>query len=75
MPGSGARFLLAKKRSVGSPSPTQLTGEIAVLPAGRTSDREWPAPPTFQGSLPETTFAPPMSVHPDASKLPPSTSL
>ena len=38
MPSNGARFFLTKKRTVGSASPTQVTDEIAVLPAGRTSD-------------------------------------
>ena len=58
---------MAKKRSVGSARPTHAGGEIALLPAGSTRDLPWLEPPTFHGSLPDTTFAPPLSVQSAAS--------
>ncbi len=64
---SRPRFFVAKKRSVGSARPTHTAGVIALLPDGRRSERLCEAPPTFHGSLPETTVAPRRSVHPVAA--------
>jgi hypothetical protein len=56
--------------------PTHMTGEVAVAPGGRRSERASPEPLTFQGSFPLTTEAPPVSFQPGwpASKDPPGAS-
>src|SRR5688500_7209471 len=54
-----------KKRTTGRTRPTHIGGLVAELPKGRRSDLE-PAPDRYQGSLPETTRAPPESFHPAA---------
>src|SRR3954452_5566235 len=55
---------LAKNRSVGSASPTQTGGVVAVEPTGSCSEYASPFAFTDDGSLPETTFAPPVSAQP-----------
>ena len=70
-------MFFAKKRRVGCSRPTQMTGEVAVAPGGSRSEREWLEPATFQGSLPVTSEAPPLSDHDPAppSKEPPGARL
>jgi hypothetical protein len=54
----------AKKRNVGRASSRHIDGDVAVAPRG--SDREYcpRRPVTANGSLPLTSFAPPVSVQP-----------
>ena len=56
--------------------PMHIGGEVALLPAGSESEWVCPGPPTLNDSLPVTTRAPPLSVHPAAavSKSPPGAS-
>src|SRR5215211_2865291 len=58
---SSARSFFAKNRIVGCSRPTQIVGEVARAPGGSFSERVWPAPATFHGSLPLAIEAPPDS--------------
>ena len=71
---SSPRLSFVNSRAVGCSRPTHMTGEVADAPGGSFS--ELTPPPTFHGSLPETTDAPPDSDQDllPASKLPPGTS-
>src|ERR671915_170126 len=62
---------------VGSPRPAQNAGERAEAPAGMESERVSAEPWTLNGSLPDTTFAPPASCQRELllSKSPPGASV
>ena len=54
-----------------------IAGVVAELPLGSDSASFSPAPCTLNDSLPETTFAPPLSFQPlsEPSNVPPGTSV
>jgi hypothetical protein len=52
-----------KKRTVGYAASTQVDGDSADEPAGRSSDQEPSEPVAAYGSLPGTRCAPPLNAH------------